>query len=163
MQTGAAWDQPENSKKQYENVIGGDNVDAKEFLKQVEKLDVRIGNKLIEQRQWRDIALGITANMEGERVQSSGSQSKLSDAVIKCVDMEAEIDRLVDILIETKKEVIQTIERLDSAIEYNVLHMRYIQFKDLQDIADHYGKEYGWATTTHGRALKNVQAILDEK
>jgi len=136
-------------------------VEAKEFLKQVEKLDVRIANKLIEQRQWKDIALGITANMNGERVQSSGSKSKLMDAVIKCVDMEAEIDSLVDNLIDTKKEVIQTIERLDSATEYNVLHMRYIQFKDLQEIADHYGKEYGWATTTHGRALRHLQEILD--
>jgi RNase H-fold protein (predicted Holliday junction resolvase) len=138
-------------------------VDAKEYLKQVEKLDVRITNKLIEQKQWRDIALGITANMDGERVQASGRQSKMADAIDKCVDMEAEIDSLIDILIDTKKEVIQTIEQLDSATEYNVLHMRYIQFKDLQEIADHYGKEYGWVTTTHGRALKNVQAILDEK
>ena len=137
-------------------------MEAKEFLRQVEKLDVRITNKLIEQKQWRDIALGITANMEGERVQSSGSQSKMADAITKCVDMEAEIDSLIDNLIDTKKEVIQAIERLDSAIEYNVLHMRYIQFKDLQDIADHYGKEYGWATTTHGRALKHLQQILDE-
>ena len=135
-------------------------LEAKEFLKQVEKLDLRIKNKLIEQQQWRDIALGVTASMEGDRVQSSGTKSKMADAVERCVDMEAEIDSLVDILIDTKKEVIQTIERLDNATEYNILHMRYIQHMDLQEIADHYGKEYGWATTTHGRALKSVQAIL---
>jgi uncharacterized membrane protein YccC len=139
------------------------NSDAKEFLKQVEMLDLRIKNKLIEQQQWRDIALGITANMEGERVQSCGSQSKMADAVIKCVDMEAEIDSLIDTLVDTKKAVIQTIERLDSATEYNMLHMRYIQYKSLQEIADHYGRDYGWVTTTHGRALKNVQTILDGK
>lgn len=139
------------------------NSDAKEFLKQVEMLDLRIKNKLIEQQQWRDIALGITANMEGERVQSSGSQSKMADAVIKCVDMEAEIDSLIDTLVDTKKAVIQTIEKLDSATEYNLLHMRYIQYKSLQEIADHYGRDYGWVTTTHGRALKSVQEILDGK
>lgn len=138
-------------------------MDAKEYLRQVEKLDVRIQNKLIEQRQWREVALGITANMDGERVQATGGKSKMADAVERCVDMEAEIDSLVDNLINTKKEVIQTIERLDSATEYNVLHMRYIQFQDLQDIADHYGKEYGWATTTHGRALRHLQEILDRK
>jgi septation ring formation regulator EzrA len=136
-------------------------MEAKEYLKQVEKLDVRIRNKLIEQRQWRDIALGITANTEGERVQSSGAKSKMADAIGRCVDMESEIDSLIDNLVDLKKEVIQTIEQLDSAVEYDVLHRRYIQFQDLQDIADHYGKEYGWATTTHGRALKNVQCILD--
>ena len=136
-------------------------MNAKDYLRQVEKLDALIKNKLIEQKQWRDIALGITANMEGERVQSSGSQSKMADAVGRCVDMEAEIDRLVDILIDTKKEVIQTVEQVQNPTWYKVLHMRYIQFKDLQEIADHYGKEYGWATTTHGRALKHLQEILD--
>lgn len=134
--------------------------EAQIYLEQIEKLDVRITNKLIEQMQWKDIALGITANMGGERVQSSGSLSKMADALNKCMDMEVEIDRLIDQLIAIKREVIQTIEKLDSPIEYNVLHMRYVQFKELQEIADHYGKEYGWATTTHGRALKNVQSIL---
>ena len=137
--------------------------DAQLYLRQVEKIDSIIANKLIEQRQWKDIAMGITANMGGERVQSSGSQSKMADAIEKCVDMEREIDSLVDKLIATKKEVISTIEQLDSPIEYNLLHMRYIQFKDLQSIADHFHKEYGWATTTHGRALKSVQEILDRK
>jgi DNA-directed RNA polymerase specialized sigma subunit len=138
-------------------------VEAKEFLKQPERLDLRIKNKLIEKQQWKDIALGITANMDGERVQSSGAKSKMADAVIKCVDIEAEIDSMIDELIDRKKEVIQAIEQLDSATEYNVLHMRYIQYLSLQDIADHYNKDYGWATTTHGRALKSVQEILDKR
>jgi RNase H-fold protein (predicted Holliday junction resolvase) len=136
---------------------------AQEFLRQVRKLDLQITNKLIEQQQWKDIALGITANMDGERVQSSGAKSKMANAVEKCVDMEAEIDSLVDKLIDTKKEVIQAIEQLDSPTEYDVLHRRYIQFLSLQDIADHYRKDYGWATTTHGRALKSLQEILDER
>lgn len=136
---------------------------AQDFLRQVRKLDLQIQNKLIEKQQWRDVALGITANMDGERVQSSGAKSKMADAINKCIDVEAEIDCLVDKLIEVKKEVIQTIELLDSPTEYDVLHRRYIQFLSLQEIADHYRKDYGWATTTHGRALKSLQSILDRK
>lgn len=137
--------------------------DAQKYLEQVERIDAIIANKLIEKQQWRDLALGITANMGGERVQSSGDASKMAEAINKCVDVEAEINVLIDRLIDTKKDVIQTIEQLDSPIEYNILHMRYIQFKDLQSIADHYKREYGWATTTHGRAIANVQRILDER
>lgn len=136
-------------------------MEAKEFLKQPGRIDIQIRNKLIEQQQWRDIALGITANMEGERVHSSGAKSKMADAVGRCVDMEAEINELVNKLVDIKKEVIQIIEQLDSATEYNVLHMRYIQGLTLQEIADQYAKDYGWVTTCHGRALKNVQALLD--
>lgn len=140
---------------------GGDTLDTKEFLNQPKKLDLLIKNKLIEKQQWRDLALGITANMEGERVQSSGSQQKMADAIVKCIDMEAEIDRLVDRFIDKKREVVQVIEQVESPIEYDLLHRHYIQYHTLQEVADHYGKEYGWATTTHGRALKSVQEIRE--
>lgn len=124
------------------------------FLEQVEKLDAMIKNKLIEQQQWRGIEENIAENIEGERDQSA--------AVKRCEDVEAELDSIVELLVAKKKEVTQAIEQLYSATEYNVLHMRYIQFKTLQEIADHYGYEYTWATTTHGRALKNLRVILNK-
>ncbi len=138
-------------------------MDTKEYLNQVKKLDLQIKNKLIEKQQWQDIALGIAANMEGEKVQSSGSQSKMADAVVKIVDMESEINSLVDKLIDTKKEVIQTIELLTSPLQYDVLHMHYIQFMTLQSIADKYGMSYDWAKQAHKRAVKNVQRIRERK
>lgn len=136
---------------------------AQIYLEQVEKLDSIIKNKLIEKQQWKDIAFGITANMDGERVQSSGAKSKMADAINKCVDIESEIDSLIDQLIDTKKDVIQTIEQLYSPTEYNVLHMRFIQYKDLQEIADHYGRDYDWAKLTCKRGCDHVQVILSRK
>lgn len=138
-------------------------MDAKEFLNQPKKLDLLIKNKLIEKQQWRDLALGITTNMDGERVQSSGSQQKMENAIIKAIAMEEEIDNLIDRFIDKKKEVTQVIEQVESPVEYDVLHRIYIQHHTLQDVADHYGKEYGWATTTHGRALKSVQEIRERR
>ena len=135
--------------------------EAQQYLERVEMIDAIITNKLIEQKQWRDIALGITANMDGERVQSSGSQSKMADAINKCVDMEAEIDGLVDKLIATKREVIATLEQLDNPHYYRLLHCRYIQFIDLVGISELWGAEYTTITTAHGRALEAVQKILD--
>lgn len=136
---------------------------AKDYLRQVELLDARIRNKLIEQEQWKEMALGITASLGGERVQTSGSKQKMANAINKCVDMEAEIDELIDELIDTKKKVIETIENLNSPTEYKILHMRYIQFIGLTGISEKLDKDYSWVTTTHGRALKNVQMLLDKK
>lgn len=134
---------------------------AQIFLERVEKIDTILENKLIEQRQWRDIATSITANMDGEKVQSSGSTSKMADAVIKCVAMEDDIAEYVDTLIAEKVKTVQLIESLYSPTEYKILHMRYIQYISLADIADKLDKEYTWVTTTHGRALKNVQKLLE--
>jgi DNA-directed RNA polymerase specialized sigma24 family protein len=135
---------------------------AQVYLEQVEKLDTIIANKLIEQRQWHDLALSITANMDGDRVQASGSKSKMADAVDKCIDMESEIADAVDRLIAEKQSVVRTIEKLYSPTEYKILHMRYIQHISLSDIAEKLKREYTWVTTTHGRALKSVQNMLDK-
>jgi DNA-directed RNA polymerase specialized sigma24 family protein len=134
---------------------------AQIFLERVEKIDTIVKNKLIEQRQWRELAMSISANMEGERVQSSSPKSKLENAVVNCVAMEDEIAEAVDKLIAEKKKIVNTIEKLYSPTEYKILHMRYIQYISLSDIADRLDKEYTWVTTTHGRALKNVQKMIE--
>ena len=136
--------------------------EAKEFLLQLNKLDKLIGNKLIEKEQWKSIALGTGAQMGGERVQSSGSQQKMADAIGRYIDMEAEIDRYIDRLIETKKDVIGVIEQLD-AIEYDLLHVVYVQYLTLEDFAEKYDRTYRWAAGVHGRALMNVVKILEKR
>lgn len=133
---------------------------AKEYLQQVSKLSKLINNKIIEKKQWKDIALGTTASSDGERVQASSSQQKMADAVCKYVAIEQEIDEYIDEMIETRKDVIKTIEQLP-ATEYDLLHIIYIQEKTLDDVADKYNKTYSWTTTVHGRALKHVQNMLD--
>ena len=135
---------------------------AKEYLQQLKKLDVLIANKLIEVDQWKSIASGTTANSDGERVQASGSQQKMADAVVKYMDIQAELDADIDRFINTKMDVIRTIEKLNPT-EYDLLHMIYVQYLTLDDVADKYDKSYSWATTVHGRALKQVQRILDER
>ena len=135
---------------------------AKEFLRQLKKLDKMIENKLIEKEQWKAIATGTTAQIGGERVQTSGSQQRMADAVDKYIDIEKDIDEFIDKLIYAKKDVFEVIEKLN-ATEYDILHKVYVQFRTLDDVADVYGKTYSWATTVHGRALKKVQRILDER
>ena len=138
--------------------IGGGSMDAKAYLSQVEKLDTQIKNKLIEKQQWKDIALGITSKMDGDRVQASGRKSKMADAIDKCVDMEAEIDRLIDRLIDTKKDIIAIIEQLESAF-----HSVYIQYLSFQEIADKYGKSYDCIKQVHKRAIRNIQVIINRR
>lgn len=136
---------------------------AQMLLERVEVIDTILECKLIEQMQWKELAMKITTNMDGPPVQNGGTRSKMADAVDKCIDMESEIAGYVDELIKKKGEAVQTMEQLYSPTEYKILHMRYIQHIKLQDIADILDKEYTWVTTTHGRALKNLDAIMKEK
>lgn len=135
---------------------------AKDYLKQLQKIDTLITNKMVEREQWRAMALSITPKMNGERVQSSGSQQRMADAVNSYVDIERELDRCIDEYYDKKREILSTIEQLN-ATEYDILHKVYVQQIPLEDVARKKDKSYSWATTVHGRALQNVQKILDEK
>lgn len=145
---------------------------AKDFLKQVEKLDKLIENKMIEREHWKSIALNVTSSGETvkingvlhvqDKVQSSGNPQKMADAVAHYVDIEAEITECIDKFIDTKQDVISVIEKLN-ATEYDLMHKLYIQHMTMLDAAIACEKTYSWATTIHGRALKEVQKILDER
>ena len=135
---------------------------AKDYLRQIEKLDTLIKNKLIEKQQWRDVALGITARMGDERVQSSSNPQKMAAAIEKYIDLEKEIDEIINKLVDTKKQVISVIEQLDSH-EYDLLHKIYVQQKTLTEVADELKCGYSTITTAHGRALVKVQRIIDHK
>ncbi len=135
---------------------------AQIFLEKIESYNILIRNKLIEHQQLKDLALSITANIGSEKVQGTGSQSRMAEAIDRCVDIEAEITAIIEKYLDEKKNIVSTIEKLDSPTEYNLLHMRYVQGISLSDIADELQKEYTWVTTTHGRALKNLQNILNK-
>ena len=137
------------------------NSDALLYLERYERAATVIPNKLIEIEQWHDIATSITAVMNSESVSSSGSKQKMADAVNRCLDIVYDLERQVDELDAIKRDVVHTIEQVRSTREYNLLHKKYIQFMSLQDIADEFDRDYTWVTTTHGRALRSVQRILD--
>lgn len=135
---------------------------AIEFLLQLKKLDKMIENKLIEKESWKAMATGTTAQMGGERVQSSGNQQKIEAAVVKFIEIEKEIDSCIDEMIDTKKDVISVLEQLNVS-EYDLLHKMYVQYFTLQEIAEINDKSISWAKATHRRGIKNVQRILDRR
>lgn len=136
--------------------------ETQEYLLQLKKLDKLIENKMRECEQWKAIAMRTSSFSEGDRVQSSGSQQKMADAIDKYLDIEAEINRCIDELYDKRMEIISMIEQLN-ATEYDVLHKMYVQNLDYYAVAEACGQSYSWATTVHGRALQHLQKILKEK
>lgn len=145
---------------------------AKEFLGQIKKINALIENKSAEVEHWKSVALGIVPSgvdikvngvvQQMDKVQASGSQQKMADAICKYIDLQAEINADIDNLIDTRKNIIETIELLETE-KYDLLHKVYVQGFTLDEVAEVYGNSYSWATTLHGRALKDVEKILDER
>ena len=72
------------------------------------------------------------------------------------------IDKEIDSLKQEIQDIIHTIERLNPN-EYNLLHKVYVQNKTLKDVQTSEGRSYSWAVSTHNKAIKNLQRLLDEK
>ena len=137
--------------------------EAQVFLEGYELDKVKMECKLEERQFWHDLSLSITGQMGGERVQSSGAKSKMEQARTVCMDMEGDILSQVQALAFRQKEVTAVLDQLDNPTEYKLLHQKYIQFKSWNTIAENFNADYTWATTCHGRALKNVAAILEKQ
>lgn len=136
---------------------------AKDYLRQLKKLDRLIDNKIAEKSRWREIAQGVGSSFSvGDKVQTSGNQQKMADAVCHCITLEEEINAEIDKLIDKRREVVATIEELD-VDEYELLHNIYVKCMNIQDAADAMDKSYSWATTIHGRALSHVGEILNRR
>lgn len=118
----------------------------------------------MERQQWLDMALSITAQSNGERVQSSGRQQKMADAIVEYLDIGGEDDGEIGQLKAERREIIATIEQLEIT-HYDLLYKKYVMgidnFQELGDACGGMSKD--WAKTTHGRALESVQKILNER
>ena len=132
-------------------------MEAKRYLEEYKKIDTMILNKTIEAEQWEALAQSITANMGGEKVQSSSNQQKMQDYICNKIDIEAEIDALI----VRKQDITDTIALLPMA-DYNILHKVYIQSLSFKEIAVD-EKDYSNVTTAHGRALQRLQKLLDTR
>lgn len=130
-------------------------MDARSYLEQIQKIDKMIENKMIEKEQWESIATGTAGQVSGERVQTSVNRSKMSDAVIKAIGIEKDIERLT----KKRRQIMDVIERLPAA-EYDLVHKVYVQGLSVFEVAEEYGKSYQWGTKVHRSALRNVQEIL---
>lgn len=136
---------------------------AKAFLQQLQKLDKLIENKQVEKMQWQALAQQTTPVICGDKIQASRTtSSKMEDAIIKCCEIDDEISERIEEFILVKKDVISVIEQLNAA-EYDLIHKMYVQHYSLFEIATMNNKTYSWATTVHGRALKDIQKILDKR
>lgn len=133
-------------------------MDASEFLEQIEYLEEKKAHKKEKCREWKQIAQGITSQVGGERVQSSGSKDRMADAMIEAVALEKEIEIIQD----TINEILATIEKVKTK-ESKFLYQHYVEHLTLDEIRWRENKSYSWATTMKREALKSVQRVLDGK
>lgn len=137
-----------------------DNV-AKRYLQQIRRLDTQINRDIEERHRLKAMSTKITPTLKPAVVSGGGgSQDKLSEAMAKIIDLEAEINREIDRLIDARNAVTATIDKVEDERLHAVLNMRYVHFKTFEQIAADMNYTYRWVCSMHGRALQAVEKII---
>lgn len=128
-------------------------MDTKQYLSQIRRLDRQIQNKLSELYNLKMMASSISVSNDGERVQTSGNKDQLGAVVSKVVDMEKEVNRMVDLFVDTRKRIISQIDSMDDIDSYDILSMRYVSGKTFHEISEKTNWSIRKVFSLHGKAL----------
>lgn len=134
---------------------------AKQYLKELKRLDTCIRQKLQEKAALYTSTMGAV-RMDADRVQTSGSKDVIPDLVQRILHLEAEIDKQIDDFTDRKHRIINQIQRLTNETYVSLLYKRYVEFKRLEEIAAEMNYTYLYVRKMHGYALKEFQQIHKE-
>lgn len=136
-------------------------MDAKEYLKGIERADKRINAKLKKKDQLEAQRYRITQTMKQDVVSGGGSHGGFSTASDELIDLEMEIDAAVDRYVDLLREAEVMLEQVDNQNYYDVLRKRYWDYATIEKIAVDMGYTYRNVCYLHGRALQAFQKVLD--
>ena len=125
---------------------------TKEYLRQIQTVDTEIKYKLDEIEHLKSLRERTTTVMTGMPRGGNG-EDRLNTITCRIWELEAEIDKEVDKLVDMKTEARKRIEAISDNRYRTILSGRYLCCKSLLRVSNDMGYDYDWARVLHGRAL----------
>ena len=134
---------------------------AKEYLSQAYRLDQRIDSKIEQVASLNDLATKCTSTITGMPRNPSSSTSTMADTVCKIINLQVEINRDIDALVDLKREIIGVIKAVDNPEYQTLLEKRYLCFLHWEQIAVDMNYSMQHVHRMHSTALKEI--VVPEK
>ena len=126
-------------------------MEAKDFLKQIRKINILIENKQKEIDKLK--ALKVCSVV-------CGNQPIVKNSI---ETFENELNENIVALVDTKKKVQRVIDQIKEVDLVEVLYKRYFHFETWEQIALDKYCTFQWVHKLHAKSLKEVQAILERE
>ena len=104
-------------------------------MNQAYRLDQRIDSKIEQVASLNDLATKCTATISGMPHNPSRSTSPMADTIDKIIDLQVEINRDIDALVDLKREIVTVIKAVDNPEDQTLLEKRYLCFLHWEQIA----------------------------
>lgn len=134
---------------------GKKKLSAREYLGQLEELDIKINQDLERLEEMKTDACnpgGI--DYSKDRVQTSISGDKLGGQVTRYVTLNEYINAEIDRFADVKEQIISEIRGLHDTHYIQLLFKVYVQFKSIREAAGEMKISYSYAVELHKKALK---------
>ena len=134
---------------------------AKDYLRQLKALDVKINQKIREVDDLKLLTGGRGIAYDRDHVRTT-PENRQEELIIKWLDMEREIDRMIGDYIAQKDKIINQIHMLSDSRYIKILYDHYVpdargQVKTLEKIAVEMPSNYTYVCELHGRALQEFE------
>ena len=134
------------------------NQEKIQYLRRYQAIERRVDRSLEERERWRARAEKITPAHTG-MPGGGGGEDRMQQAVEKICEIEAQLDADIDLLVETKKEIVRAIGTVEEPRYREVLERRYLDGDTWEQIAVDMHYSYQWVCHIHGRALQELIVI----
>lgn len=129
---------------------------AKAYLSQSLRLNQRINSKLEQIQSLRELATKCTPFLTGMPKTPNQDGSLMADTVLKIIDIEKELQKDIDRLVDLKKEIMAVVKAVDNMECQTLLEQRYLCFKSWEQIAVDMGYNVRHVYRLHDEALQKV-------
>ncbi len=138
-------------------------MNASEYLGQIEVMSVRIEQKRNELERIQTEAYGVKAmTYDRDRVQTTPTD-KMPDMVIRCIELEKEIQKDIERNIEFRHKIICQIQAMRDIKHVQLLYKKYVEMKTNPEIAGEMNIAEDTVRKTHTSALKEFTHMYGER
>lgn len=129
---------------------------AKEYLSQARFLDNRINSKIQQISSLNELATKCTATISDMPHSPNKANSTMADAVCKIIDLQEEINKDIDRLVDLKREIMGIIKAVPNVEYQTILEKRYLCFISWEQIAVDMNYSMQHIHRMHSLALKEI-------
>ena len=133
---------------------------AKDYLRQVFKLDKQINSKIEMLKELNSLATKCTAVLTGMPHSPSGSKHQMEDTIVKIMALQDEVNGDINALVDLKTNIMHVICSVQNPDCRVLLEKRYLSFKAWEDIAADMSYGLRYIHILHKKALAMVEAII---
>lgn len=139
-------------------------IDPKEFLGRYRYLNLKLWSRIEQAKEFKELSTSVRSfDYSKVKVQVSGhsSEAEFEQLLDKAREIEEVSTAEIDELIAAKNEIEKVINQVTDPKYHIVLELKYMVGINLYEIAEKIKTTYDWACKLHGKALLEVDKIIN--